>query len=166
MSGKSTFLRTIGVNLVLSQTGAPICASNATVCPLPLWVSMRLTDSLNDGESYFYAEVKRLKQIVVEAKKQAVFVLLDEILRGTNSDDKTQGTIGVIEKLVDCGATGMIATHDLEVCSIENKHPGVLKNRSFEGLIVNDELFFDYKLRDGICQNKNATFIMKKMEII
>ena len=166
MSGKSTFLRTIGVNLVLAQTGAPICASSATVCPLPLWVSMRLTDSLNDGESYFYAEVKRLKQIVVEAKKQAVFVLLDEILRGTNSDDKTQGTIGVIEKLVDCGATGMIATHDLEVCSIENKHPGVLKNRSFEGLIVNDELFFDYKLRDGICQNKNATFIMKKMEII
>lgn len=92
--------------------------------------------------------------------------MLDEILRGTNSDDKTQGTIGVIEKMVNCGATGMIATHDLEVCTVENKYPNVLTNKSFEGIITNDELSFDYKLRDGICQNKNATFIMKKMEII
>lgn len=166
MSGKSTFLRTIGVNLLLTGAGSPVCATEATVCPIPLWVSMRLTDSLKDGESYFYAEVKRLKQIVVEAQQQPVFVLLDEILRGTNSDDKTQGTIGVIEKMVNCGATGMIATHDLEVCTVENKYPNVLTNKSFEGIIANDELSFDYKLRDGICQNKNATFIMKKMEII
>jgi len=166
MSGKSTFLRAIGVNLLLAGAGAPVCASVATVCPIPLWVSMRLTDSLKDGESYFYAEVKRLKQIVVEAQKQPIFVLLDEILRGTNSDDKTQGTIGVIEKMVQCKATGMIATHDLEVCSVENKYPNVLTNKSFEGVIANDELSFDYKLRNGICQNKNATFIMQKMEII
>lgn len=166
MSGKSTFLRTIGVNLLLAQTGAPICATNATLSPIPLWVSMRLTDSLNDGESYFYAEVKRLKQIVLEAQKQPIFVLLDEILRGTNSDDKTQGTIGVVQKMMNCNAIGLIATHDLEVCAIEKKYPEKINNKSFEGLIKNNDLYFDYTLREGICQNKNATFIMEKMEII
>lgn len=166
MSGKSTFLRTIGVNLLLAQTGAPICTTKATFSPIQLWVSMRLTDSLNEGESYFYAEVKRLKQIVLEAQKQPIFVLLDEILRGTNSDDKTQGTIGVVKKMMDCNAIGLIATHDLEVCTIEKIYPEKLNNKSFEGLIKNNDLYFDYTLRDGICQNKNATFIMQKMEII
>ncbi len=166
MSGKSTFLRTIGVNLLLAQTGAPICTTKATFSPIQLWVSMRLTDSLNEGESYFYAEVKRLKQIVLEAQKQPIFVLLDEILRGTNSEDKTQGTIGVVKKMMDCNAIGIIATHDLEVCTIEKIYPEKLNNKSFEGLIKNNDLYFDYTLRDGICQNKNATFIMQKMEII
>ncbi len=166
MSGKSTFLRTIGVNLLLAQTGAPICTTKATFSPIQLWVSMRLTDSLNEGESYFYAEVKRLKQIVLEAQKQPIFVLLDEILRGTNSDDKTQGTIGVVKKMMDCNAIGLIATHDLEVCTIEKIYPEKLNNKSFEGLIKDNDLYFDYTLRDGICQNKNATFIMQKMEII
>ncbi|WLD22894.1 DNA mismatch repair protein MutS [Flavobacterium dauae] len=166
MSGKSTFLRTVGINLVLSYAGAPIDAKQAVIYPLPLWVSMRLTDSLSDSESFFFAEVKRLKQIVNEAEKQSVFVLLDEILKGTNSDDKKTGTIGVIEKLHNLNATGIIATHDLEVCKTTDNHLQTMENKCFEVEIINNELYFDYKLKNGICQNKNATFIMKKMQII
>jgi len=166
MSGKSTFLRTVGINLVLSYAGAPLDAKNAMIYPLPLWVSMRLTDSLSDSESFFFAEVKRLKQIVTKAEKQSVFVLLDEILKGTNSDDKKTGTIGVIEKLHNLNVTGMIATHDLEVCKTTDNHLQTMENKCFEVEIINNELYFDYKLKNGICQNKNATFIMKKMEII
>ncbi|WCM42161.1 DNA mismatch repair protein MutS [Flavobacterium sp. CBA20B-1] len=166
MSGKSTFLRTIGINLVLSYCGAPIDAQQASVYPLPLWVSMRLTDSLSDSESFFFAEVKRLKQIVTKAEKQPIFVLLDEILKGTNSNDKQSGTIGVIEKLHQMNVLGVIATHDLEVCETTNKYPETMENKCFEVEIINNELHFDYLLKDGICQNKNATFIMKKMEII
>jgi len=166
MSGKSTFLRTVGINLVLSYAGAPIDAKQAVVYPLPLWVSMRLTDSLSDSESFFFAEVKRLKQIVTEAEKQPIFVLLDEILKGTNSDDKKTGTVGVIEKLHKLNVTGMIATHDLEVCKTTDNHLQTMENKCFEVEIINNELHFDYRLKNGICQNKNATFIMKKMEII
>ncbi|MEK6513370.1 MutS-related protein [Myroides odoratimimus] len=166
MSGKSTFLRTIGVNLVLASIGAPICATKATFFPLPLFVSMRLTDSLEDSESYFYAEVKRLKMIIEQVREEPCFVLLDEILRGTNSDDKQSGTIGVIHKLIREKTYGVIATHDLEVCETTNKFPDILINKCFEVEIKEDDLHFDYKIRDGVCQNKNATFIMKKMEII
>ena len=166
MSGKSTFLRTIGVNLVLAGAGAPVCATQASFYPMPLFVSMRLTDSLDDSESYFYAEVKRLKMIIEEVKRQPCFVLLDEILRGTNSDDKQSGTIGVISKLIKENTYGVIATHDLEVCETTLLYPTILTNKCFEVEIKGDDLFFDYKIRDGVCQNKNATFIMKKMGII
>lgn len=166
MSGKSTFLRTVGINLVLGYAGVPIDCSEAEITPSPLWVSMRLTDSLSDSESFFFAEVKRLKQIVEEAVKQPVFVLLDEILKGTNSDDKKTGTVGVIEKLHYLNVSGMIATHDLEVCETTAKYPDSMGNKRFEVEIINNDLHFDYQLKDGICQNKNATFIMKKMEII
>lgn len=166
MSGKSTFLRTVGINLVLAGIGAPICASKASFFPMPIYVSMRLTDSLEDSESYFYAEVKRLKLIMEEAHRQPSFVLLDEILRGTNSDDKQSGTIGVILKLIQEQTFGVIATHDLEVCAITAQHPQILMNKCFEVEIQDDDLRFDYKIRPGVCQNKNATFIMKKMQII
>lgn len=166
MSGKSTFLRTIGVNMVLAGMGAPVCATAAVYHPMPLWVSMRLTDSLEDSESYFYAEVKRLQALVTHAETESCMVLLDEILRGTNSDDKQQGTIGVLHKLLRFETYGMIATHDLEVCEVAHEQPDTVQNKCFEVLFAGDELQFDYKLRDGICQNKNATFIMKKMNII
>ncbi|MBA5792557.1 DNA mismatch repair protein MutS [Flavobacterium sp. xlx-214] len=166
MSGKSTFLRTVGINLVLSYVGAPVDTTKAVICSLPLWVSMRLTDSLSDSESFFFAEVKRLKQIVTEAQSEPIFVLLDEILKGTNSDDKKTGTVGVIEKLHQFDVKGMIATHDLEVCNTVDKYPETMINKRFEVEIINDELHFDYQLKEGVCQNKNATFIMKKMEII
>lgn len=166
MSGKSTFLRSLGVNMVLSGMGSVVCASEANVHPLPILVSMRLSDSLSDSESYFFAEIKRLKQIMDELEKNPAFVLLDEILRGTNSDDKRNGTIEVVKKVIAKNAIGAIATHDIEVCLTTNEYPDVLTNKCFEVEIHNDELNFDYKLRDGICKNKSATFLMKKMGVI
>jgi DNA mismatch repair ATPase MutS len=166
MSGKSTFLRSIGINMVLAGIGAPVCASEAFVHPLPVLVSMRLSDSLSDSESYFFAEIKRLREVMDELINQRAFVLLDEILRGTNSDDKQTGTIKVVEKMTALGAIGAIATHDIEVCNMVNDYPDVLVNRCFEVQIVDNELYFDYQLRDGICKNKSATFIMQKMGVI
>lgn len=166
MSGKSTFLRSLGVNMVLAGMGAPVCAIQANVHPLPVLVSMRLSDSLSDSESYFFAEIKRLKQIMDGLDESPAFVLLDEILRGTNSDDKRSGTIEVVKKVIAKKAIGAIATHDIEVCLTTNEFPQILTNKCFEVEIENDELHFDYQLREGICQNKSATFLMKKMGVI
>jgi len=166
MSGKSTFLRSLGINMVLSGMGSPVCASKANVHPLPVLVSMRLSDSLSDSESYFFAEIKRLKQIMDELEDNPAFVLLDEILRGTNSDDKRNGTIEVVKKVIAKKAIGAIATHDIEVCLTTNEYPNILTNKCFEVEINNNELHFDYKLRDGICKNKSATFLMQKMGVI
>lgn len=166
MSGKSTFLRTLGINMVLAGIGSPICSTKANVHPLNVIVSMRQTDSLNDSESYFFAEVKRLKHIIDKLQSEICFVLLDEILKGTNSDDKQTGTIEVIKKIISKNAIGSIATHDLEVCHTTNDYPNILINKCFEVEIINNDLSFDYKLKDGICKNKSATFLMKKMEII
>ena len=166
MSGKSTFLRSLGINMVLAGMGSSVCANKANVHPLPVLVSMRLSDSLSDSESYFFAEIKRLKQIMEALEETPAFVLLDEILRGTNSDDKRNGTIEVVKKVIAKKAIGAIATHDIEVCLTTNDYPNVLTNKCFEVEIHNDELHFDYKLRDGICQNRSATFLMKKMGVI
>lgn len=166
MSGKSTFLRSLGINMVLAGMGSSVCADKANVHPLPVLVSMRLSDSLSDSESYFFAEIKRLKQIMEALEETPAFVLLDEILRGTNSDDKRNGTIEVVKKVIAKKAIGAIATHDIEVCLTTNNYPNVLTNKCFEVEIHNDELHFDYKLRDGICQNRSATFLMKKMGVI
>lgn len=166
MSGKSTFLRSLGINMVLAGIGAPVCASKANVHPLQILVSMRLSDSLSDSESYFYAEIKRLKQIMDKLENNRSFVLLDEILRGTNSDDKRSGTIEVVKKMISKKAIGAIATHDIEVCLTTNDYPKQLTNKCFEVEIVNDDLHFDYKLHNGICKNKSATFLMTKMGVI
>lgn len=166
MSGKSTFLRSLGINMVLAGSGAPVCATEANIHPLDIYVSMRLSDSLTDNESYFFAEVKRLKEVMDAADSKLTFILLDEILRGTNSDDKRQGTVEVIKKLISKKVIGAIATHDLKVCDTTNEYPTQLINKNFEVEIRDGELLFDYKLRDGVCKNKSATFIMKKMEII
>lgn len=166
MSGKSTFLRALGINMVLAGTGAPVCAKSARIHLLPVLVSMRQSDSLSNGESYFFAEVKRLKAIMDQLAEQPCLVLLDEILRGTNSDDKQSGTIGVIRRIISGPALGGIATHDLAVCRLAEEYPDRLENKNFEVEIINGELVFDYKLRDGVCRNKSATFLMKKMDII
>lgn len=166
MSGKSTFLRSLGINMVLTGMGGVVCATKANVHPMPVLVSMRLSDSLSDSESYFFAEIKRLKQIMDELDQQPAFVLLDEILRGTNSDDKRNGTIEVIKKVIGKKALGAIATHDIEVCLTTNDYPETLINKCFEVEIINNDLHFDFLLRDGICKNKSATFLMKKIGVI
>ena len=166
MSGKSTFLRTLGVNMLLTLVGLPVCARKANVHPLRLLVSMRLADSLSDGKSYFFAEINCIQQIVKTLESERCFVLLDEVLRGTNSEDKQQGTIKIVERLLSLQALGVLATHDIEVCNLSEQYPQQLQNKCFESIIENGELTFDYKLRDGVCKNKNATFLMKKLGII
>jgi DNA mismatch repair ATPase MutS len=166
MSGKSTFLRALGVNMVLANCGSCVAASAAQVQSMDVLVTMRLDDSLEDSTSYFYAETLRLQEVIHHLKEEKSFVLLDEILRGTNSDDKRYGTVAVIEQMVRKHAIGVIATHDLEVCSVTNQHPEVLCNKCFEVHIEGNEMTFDYKLKEGICKNKSASFIMHKLGIM
>ena len=165
MAGKSTFLRTLGVNLVLAQMGAPVVAQSFTFRPVPLFSSMRTTDALEDNASYFYAELRRL-QILVEHLEsgQELFVILDEILKGTNSKDKAEGSRKFLEKLTRLPASGVIATHDLSLCVVADSSPQV-HNQFFDVTIGTEDLDFDYVLRDGVCANMNATFLMDKMGI-
>ncbi|WP_299098386.1 DNA mismatch repair protein MutS [uncultured Winogradskyella sp.] len=166
MAGKSTFLRTVALHIVMSNVGLPICARQSKYKPIKLITSMRTTDSLTDDSSYFFSELTRLKFVVdtIENDK-SYFVILDEILKGTNSTDKAIGSRKFVEKLVKQNATGIIATHDLSLTEIETELEAV-KNYYFDAEIINDELFFDYKLKQGVCQNMNASFLLKKMEIV
>lgn len=167
MSGKSTFLRTLGINLVLANAGSALCANDFEFYPYNVQVSMRISDSLQDSESFFYAELKRLQYIIQQLEAgNKTFVILDEILRGTNSNDKHNGTIGLIRKLVAARACGIIATHDLTVSKLSEEYPGYISNKCFESKIINDELLFDYQLHDDVCTTLSASFLMKKMKII
>ncbi|MDX1277630.1 MutS-related protein [Oceanihabitans sediminis] len=165
MAGKSTFLRTVSLHIVMANVGLPVCASSSKYNPIKLITSMRTSDSLTDDSSYFFSELTRLKLIVDTLKDDRYFIILDEILKGTNSTDKAIGSRKFVEKLVSKNAIGIIATHDLSLCKIEKELEEV-KNYYFDAEIINDELFFDYKLKQGICQNMNASFLLKKMEII
>jgi hypothetical protein len=167
MSGKSTFLRTLGTNLILARTGSNVCADTFVFYPYAVHVSMRITDSLQDSESFFYAELKRLQAIIHQLEAgDKTFVILDEILRGTNSNDKHNGTIGLIQKLVAARACGIIATHDLTVSDLATANADYISNKCFESEIINDELLFDYTLKNGVCTKLSASFLMKKMNII
>ena len=126
---------------------------------------MRTEDSLSKEESYFFSELKRLKYIVEEIQKDTYFIILDEILKGTNSTDKAIGSKKFVEKLISTQATGIIATHDLSLCELEEKNPEI-QNYYFDAEIKNDELYFDYRLKKGVCQNMNASFLLKKMQIV
>jgi DNA mismatch repair ATPase MutS len=167
MAGKSTFLRTIAVNLILAMNGAPVCARNFHFTPCDILSSIKIQDSLMNKESYFYAELVRLKEIIDHVRiTPKTLVILDEILRGTNSKDKHEGSLGLLEKLISLNATVIIATHDLGIGELERKYPNVVSNNCFEVELENDQLVFDYKLKKGLSQKLNASFLMKKMEII
>ncbi len=166
MAGKSTFLRTVALHIVMSNVGLPVCAKRSKYKPIKLVTSMRTTDSLTDDSSYFFSELTRLKFIVDTIElDDSYFIILDEILKGTNSTDKAIGSRKFVEKLVKLNATGIIATHDLSLTEIESQLEAV-KNYYFDAQIVNDELYFDYKLKQGVCQNMNASFLLKKMDIV
>ena len=166
MAGKSTFLRTLGVNMVLANAGASVCADFMSIRPVTMVTSMRIKDSLSNRESTFYAELKRLRKILeMQRKGEKVFILLDEILKGTNSRDKHYGSEMLIRQLINLGSAGLIATHDLELSKLEEEFPERLKNYCFEVQIENQEFHFDYKLRKGVCRTMNATELMKKMGI-
>lgn len=167
MSGKSTFLRSIGTNLLLAQCGAPVSASKFRCTVMSILSSIRINDSLQDHTSYFMAELKRLRSIIDYLQTgEPALVLVDEVLRGTNSDDKTHGSEALIRKLVSSNAITLFATHDLSLGRLENDLNGKLSNYCFESTIAAGELTFDYKLNRGIAQNRNATFLMHKMGII
>lgn len=167
MAGKSTFLRTLGVNLVLALNGAPVCAREFHCPVISLRTGMRTTDSLKDHQSYFYAELQRLKTIVDELKSgKPMLILLDEILKGTNSNDKLQGSIALVKQLLQHTCLAVIATHDLALGNLETDYPNQVINYHFEPTIENDQLSFDYRLKRGIAEKMNATFLMKKMGIV
>lgn len=166
MSGKSTFLRTCGVNAVLAFAGAPVCASAFTVSLVRLHSSMRIADSLEENISSFYAELRRLRAIISGAESDPkVFLLLDEILRGTNSDDRYAGSVALIKQLTGYGAVAMVATHDLRLAGLEKELPESIENYHFDVKVNDEELFFDYRLTPGICSSFNASLLMKKMGI-
>ena len=166
MAGKSTYLRTIGVNYLFASLGLPVCAESLAVYPAKLVTSLRTADSLISNESYFFAELKRLKMIIdrLNAGEQ-LLIILDEILKGTNSVDKQKGSFALVKQFIHKNTCGIIATHDLLLGTLAETFPEHVQNKRFEADIEGDELTFTYQLRDGIAQNMNATFLMKKMKI-
>lgn len=167
MAGKSTYLRTIGVNYLLACIGAPVCCERLKLYPNQLITSLRTSDSLSDNESYFFAELKRLKRIIdLLNQGQQLFIILDEILKGTNSMDKQKGSFDLIRQFMQLKANGIIATHDLLLGNLIKQFPEEIRNYCFEADIKDNELTFSYKLREGVAQNMNACFLMKKMGII
>jgi len=166
MSGKSTFLRALGINFALAKMGAPVCSDQAQIHPLPMMATMRHADSLSEGKSYFFAEVQKLKAVMAQLDKGRCLLLMDEILRGTNSDDKILGSMRIVKRVMAQKALGLLATHDLQLCDLEQEHPDQMANYCFESEIKNDELVFDYKLRKGVCKSKSATFLLEQNKII
>ena len=167
MAGKSTFLRSIGINLMLAKAGFPVIAKKFEFPFLHLYSSMRTSDDLTTNTSYFFAELIRLRFIVdaIEMNKGKVIIILDEILKGTNSRDKEIGSILFLKKLCDLGAKGIIATHDLKLTELAKKDNRFI-NLYFDSTIENDQLHFDYQLRNGVAENMNANFLMKKLKLI
>lgn len=162
MSGKSTFLRTVGSNLVLAYTGAPVCAEQFRCSLMNLWTCMRVSDNLEQSISSFYAEILRIKQIVEAAKTdKPIFFLLDEIFKGTNSHDRHHGAKALINQLQKDGALGLVSTHDLELGELEKESKGRVKNYHFREYYQNEEIQFDYKLRTGISTTRNALYLIK-----
>ena len=166
MAGKSTYLRTVGINYLLACIGAPVCATEMELTPVRLVTSLRTSDSLTDNESYFFAELKRLKLIIDKLQQgERLFIILDEILKGTNSTDKQKGSLALIRQFMTLRANGIIATHDLALGTLADAFPGQIHNRCFEADITGDTLTFSYRLREGVAQNMNACFLMGKMGI-
>ncbi|MEJ7913136.1 MAG: hypothetical protein WKF70_08280, partial [Chitinophagaceae bacterium] len=167
MAGKSTFLRSLGVNLVLAQMGAPVCAANFYFSPMQLMSSMRIADDLSENTSTFYAELKKLKSIIEAVSTKApLFILLDEILRGTNSQDRHVGSRALIGQLIRDNTVAVLATHDLSLAEWSGVCERSIENYHFDVQVANEEeLYFDYKLKKGVCQSLNAAILMRKIGI-
>ena len=167
MSGKTTFLRTIGVNLVLAQSGLSVPAGSFLFSPMQIFSSIRISDSLQESTSYFMAELKKLSAIKNGVKNGiASLVLIDEILRGTNSEDKYFGSAQFVKEMLALNCITLFATHDLKLSELEQDYPNIVVNYCFESVIENNELSFSYQIQRGVAKNRNASFLMKKMGII
>ncbi len=166
MSGKSTFLRTVGINAVLAMAGAPVCATAMQLSVFQVFTSMRTQDSLEESVSSFYAELQRLKQLLeLLPSGEPVFYLLDEILKGTNSQDRHEGAKALIRQLHRHHASGLISTHDLALGEMAAELPDTVENFSFNSEVIDDRLFFDYKLQPGPCRSFNASKLMQQIGI-
>lgn len=162
MSGKSTLLRTVGINAVLAMSGAPVRAKSMRLCPIALGTRIRSTDSLQEGRSNFYTEILRIRQVVAISETNApLLFLFDELLEGTNSHDRQIGSEALLNTLLEKNAVGMVTTHDLALTRIQAANNGGIRNAHFEDQIVNGEMTFDYKLRDGVVPRSNALDLMR-----
>ena len=166
MSGKSTFLRTIGINAVIALCGAPTCTTEMSISVLQVFTGMRTQDNLEEHVSSFYAELKRIKQLLetVQEERIPVLYMLDEILKGTNSKDRHLGSVSLIKQLSNTPSFGLISTHDLELGN-RAKDMESVSNYSFNSSIEGDEILFDYALTHDICHSFNASKLMEKMGI-
>jgi MutS domain V/MutS domain III len=166
MAGKSTYLRSIGINVALTMMGSPVCAKSFGLSPVQLITSMRIADNLEENTSTFYAELKKLKAVIEKVNNnEKVFILLDEILRGTNSLDRHTGSVALTKQLIKHKAAAIIATHDIELAKLKDDYPNNILNYHFDAQVSNDELYFDYRLKTGICSSINASILMKKIGI-
>ena len=166
MAGKSTFLRTLGINTVLALAGAPVCAQSMRLTPMTVFSYMRIRDSLNENTSTFKAELDRLALLLkVLKKEEKVYFLIDEMLRGTNSVDKYKGSKAVIEKLIAEKGVGIVATHDLQIAHLEKEYPHYVRNYYFDIQVKDQEMQFDYKLKEGECKTFNASLLLRQLGI-
>jgi ABC-type multidrug transport system fused ATPase/permease subunit len=166
MAGKSTFLRTIGINAVLALCGAPVCADAMEVSVIRIITYMRIKDSLNESTSTFKAELDRLQMLLAAvATEDKVYFLIDEMLRGTNSVDKYLGSKAVIKKLIQQKGVGQVATHDLQIARLEDEYPTYVRNFYFDIQVLDGEMLFDYKIKHGECKTFNASMLLKRIGI-
>lgn len=166
MAGKSTFLRAIGINQVLAMAGSVACARSLTVANMRIMSSMRIADNLEENTSTFYAELRKLKSIIEQVNRhEPVFLLLDEILRGTNSQDRQAGSKALLQQLCRESACGILATHDITLTQLSDQYPDAISNYHFDASVNGEELYFDYTLKPGICTSMNASILMKKIGI-
>jgi len=161
MSGKSTLLRTVGVNAVLALAGGPVCAAALRLTPLTVGASIRIQDSLREGTSRFYAEISRLSRIMATAGQTRVLFLVDEMLHGTNSHDRLIGAAAIVRGLLDRGAIGLITTHDLALARIADTVGHGASNAHFQDYLEDGVMRFDYRLRPGIVRHSNALALMR-----
>jgi len=162
MSGKSTLLRTVGTNVVLALAGAPVRAASLRVSPLSIGASIHVVDSLQDGTSHFYAEIKRLRQVMDSTEGELpVLFLLDEVLHGTNSHDRRIGAEAVLRGLLERGAIGLITTHDLALARIADEMAPRVENVHFQDSLVDGKMSFDYALQPGVVTRSNALELMR-----
>ena len=162
MSGKSTLLRTVGINAVLALAGAPVCARRLTLCPVTLGATLRINDSLQAGKSRFYAELTRLKQIVDHAGgAPPLLFLLDEILHGTNSHDRRIGAEAILRGLVARGAAGLVTTHDLALAEVAEAMAPRAINVHFEDHLEGGVMSFDFRMKPGVVRKSNALELMR-----
>lgn len=169
MSGKSTFERTLGVNMILAFAGAPVCADQFRLSLFDIFTSMRVQDSLEENVSGFYAELRRIEQLLKKLEddsgQEDVFYLLDEVLKGTNSIDRQNGARALIRQLAQKNAFGLISTHDLELGELEEQFPDQAQNFSFNSQVEGGKLSFSYKISRGVCHSFSATKLMQSIGI-